>query len=188
MRDTQEPDLSAPVRTCPPNVRQLRTHRDQTFPHLSAPVRTCLQNVRPRNDNQQTELSVSVRTCPHLSASVSQMFANYERHPGTDLSADLHSCPSNVFWIRVWFLDVSLSWRKFGGQVRRGADRCRQVCFLGVFLSWPTFGGDLRTVADSYGQVWFLGFLSCRTFGGQVRGQVRTGVDRCGKVMFLGVT
>ena len=83
---------------------------------------------------------------------------------------------------------LSLSRRKFGGQVRRGADRCRQVCFLGVFLSWPTFGRDLRTVADSYGQVWFLGFLSCRTFGGQVRGQVRTGVDRCGKVMFLGVT
>ena len=44
---------------------------------------------------------------------------------------------------QIWFLDVSLSWRIFGGQMRTGADKSGQLWFLGVSLIW-------RTGADSW--------------------------------------
>ena len=67
---------------------------------------------------------------------------------------------------------------------RTGVERCGQLWFLGVSPSWRTSGGQLRTGADKSGS-WVS------SVGGHLVdrcGQVRTGVDRCGKVMFLGVT
>ena len=77
-----------------------------------------------------------------------------------------------------------LSWRTLGGQLRTGADRCRQD-WIWVFLSWQTMKEllpDLSVpvhtcpqLADRCGQV--------RT-GADRCGQVRTGVDRCGQIWF----
>ena len=78
--------MSAPIRNWPLRVLHLRETQE---PELSAPLRTCSQ-LSVKCLPSKTRLGTRCRNCPHLSAPVPQMSAGQEIHPRSRL---VHFCP-----------------------------------------------------------------------------------------------